>query len=227
MAPFICAGRSIAVSLVRNLVEREEVPANEILILVRGNHNGAFSRPIEEGLQRIGIPCSDPDVVNRMLAERSNRFVLEAFRLLVHRTDSLAWAALLALTPGIGDGLCNYVYERALANHIQFGAALLDAYQAGFPQAPRSAPRARALIQSMTEWLDAHAVPNEQPEEGWGHFIVENAGNGIVPAPTADFTELLHALDALSESDQGFDRYLSQITPMGRIAHWLKVPAFE
>jgi superfamily I DNA/RNA helicase len=53
-------------------------------------------------------------------------------------------------------------------------------------------------------------------EDGWGHFIVENAGNGIVPTPTADFTELLHALDELSESDQGFDRYLSQITPMGK-----------
>src|SRR5712692_5437931 len=51
--------------LVRNLVEREHVPANEILVLVRGNHNGAFSRPIEAHLQRFGIPCSDPDIVNR------------------------------------------------------------------------------------------------------------------------------------------------------------------
>jgi DNA helicase II / ATP-dependent DNA helicase PcrA len=203
-------------SLVRNLVEREEVPPNEILILVRGNHNAAFSGPIEECLQHFGIPCSDPDAVNRMLAERSNRFVLETFRLLVNRSDSLAWAALLVLTPGIGDSLCNYVYERALANHTQFGATLLSAYETGFPGGPRSAPRARALIQSVTEWLDAHVVPDEQPEDGWGHFIVENAGNGIVPAPTADFTELLYALDALSESNQGFDRYLSQITPMGK-----------
>lgn len=203
-------------SLVRHLVEDEDVPAKEVLILLRGNHNGAFSRPIEARLQEFGIPCSDPDVVNRILADKANRFVLEIFRLLVHRHDSLAWASLLQLTSGIGETFVDYIYERARANHIHFGAALIGAYEADFPDAPRSAPRARSLIGAVTGWLDAHALPDEQPDEGWGHYIIENAGNGIAPATTAAFTELLYALDDLSESNQGFDRYLSQITPMGK-----------
>ncbi len=203
-------------SLVRHLVEDEGVPAKEILILLRGNHNGAFSRPIEAHLQEFEIPCSDPDVVNRILADEANRFVLEIFRLMVHRQDSLAWDSLLQLTSGIGETFFDYIYERARENHVQFGVALIDAYEANFPDAPRSAPKARTLMEAVTGWLDAHILPDEQPEEGWGHYIVENAGNGIVPATTEAFTELLYALDGLSESDQGSDRYLSQITPMGK-----------
>jgi DNA helicase-2/ATP-dependent DNA helicase PcrA len=203
-------------SIVRNLVEREHVPANEILILLRGNHNGAFSRPIETLLEGFGIPCSDPDVVNRILAEQNNRFVLEIFRLIVHQHDSLAWASLLLLTPGIGDTFSSYIYDRARTNHTQFGPALIAAYDAGFPDAPRSAIKARELVQSVSAWLDAHGVPEEQPEEGWGHYIAANSGNGIVPALTAEFAELLYALDGLSETEQRFDRYLSQIGPLGK-----------
>lgn len=202
--------------LVRNLVECEGIPANEILILLRGNHNGVFSRPIETLLEEFGIPCSDPDVVTRILAERNNRMVLEIFRLLVNRNDSLAWAGLLLLTPGIGETFATYVYERARANHIQFGSALLAANEIGFPNAPRSAKSASALIQAASAWLDAHPVPEEQPQEGWGHFIVANSAAGIVPAPTAEFIELLYALDDLSETEQGLDRYLSQIGPLGK-----------
>lgn len=203
-------------TLVRNLVEYEEVLANEILILFRGNHNGAFSRPIEGLLRESGIPCSDPDLVSRILAEPANRFVLEIFRLLVHRHDSLAWAGLLLLAPGIGGTFSSYVYERARANHTQFSPALIGANDAGFPDAPRSANKAHALIESVTAWLDAHPAPEEQPEEGWGHYIVANAGNGIVPAPTAEFVALLQSSDDLAETEQSFDRYLSQIAPLGK-----------
>jgi len=76
--------------------------------------------------------------------------------------------------------------------------------------------KATALIQSVNGWLDAHPMLDEQPEDGWGHFIVENTGDGIVPAPTAEFAELLFALDDLAETEQRFERYLSQITPLGK-----------
>jgi superfamily I DNA/RNA helicase len=45
---------------------------------------------------------------------------------------------------------------------------------------------------------------------------VGNAGNGIVPATTAEFAALLYALDAIAETEGRFDRYLSQITPLGK-----------
>ena len=84
--------------LVQHLVEDEALEPSDILILLRGDSRGHFSGPIKERLANLGIECSDPDLVNRLLAEPANRFVLECFRLVENRTDSISWASLLCLT---------------------------------------------------------------------------------------------------------------------------------
>jgi superfamily I DNA/RNA helicase len=65
-------------------------------------------------------------------------------------------------------------------------------------------------------WLKANPLPKEAPEGGWGHWMVEMAVGEVVPAPSAEFANLLRELDSLVELDQGFGRYLSQITPLGK-----------
>jgi DNA helicase-2/ATP-dependent DNA helicase PcrA len=203
--------------LVRHLIDDEEVHAEDILILLRGDHNGNFSRPIKAALDERGIQYSDPEVVERMLGEPANRRMLETFRLLVNPSDSLAWASLLCLTHGIGDTFLDYIYERARVARTQFGEALLQAYEQHFPGGPRgSAPRATALIREVNEWLEAHELPEETPENGWGHWMIEVAGGDVVPAPSAPFAELLQALDGLVELDEEFGRFLSQIGPLGK-----------
>ena len=99
---------------------------------------------------------------------------------------------------------------------IQFGQALFEAYDAHFPNGPRSSRKAGRLVQSVTAWLNAHPLPVEPPDGGWGHWMVGVAGDDPVPAPSADCTALLHALDDLVEAEQDFGRYLSQITPLAR-----------
>src|SRR5258708_20600807 len=54
------------------------------------------------------------------------------------------------------------------------------------------------------------------PEDGWGHWLVETAGDDVVLEPSAACAELLHALDGLVEEGQGLDRFMSQITPLGK-----------
>lgn len=211
----VAEARGIA-ALIRQLIQQDQVLAKDILVLVRGDHNGTFSRPIKEALGRLGIAYSDPDAVEQMLAEADNRRMLATLRLLVHERDSLAWASLLLLTAGIGQTFCDYVYDRARIAHVQFGEALFLAYEANFPDAPRSAAKVRTLIQTVTEWLAAHPVPAEKPDAGWGDWIVATAGGDVVPAPSATCIELLNALDDLTEERQGFDRFLSQITPLGK-----------
>jgi len=158
-------------TLVRQLIERDQVPAEEILVLLRGDYNGTFSGPIKRALDDLGITYSDPDAVERMLAEPDNRRMLATFRLLAHERDSLAWATLLLLTSGIGQTFCDYIYERARVAHVQFGEALFVAYEADFPDAPRSVARVRTLMQAITAWLGAHPLPDETPADGWGHWI--------------------------------------------------------
>jgi len=111
-----------------------------------------------------------------MLGEPPNRGMLAMFRLLVNPQDSLAWATLLSLAPGIGDTLTDYIYTRARDARVQFGVALLGANEQRFPNGPRSATTAKALIQSVRTWLDAHPLPEEPPENGWGHWMVDTAG---------------------------------------------------
>ena len=204
-------------SLARNLIEREGVEPEEILILLRGDYNHTFSNPIKQGLDRLRIRYSDPGIVERILGETSNRRMLEVLRLLVDRRDSLAWASLLRLTPGIGDSFFDYIYERARVARIQFGQALLNAYRENFAGGPRgSSTRAQELIHTVSAWLDGHAVPEETPEDGWGAWIVATAGGDIAPTATDELQDLLLALDDLIETDQGLGRYLGQIYPLGK-----------
>ena len=119
-------------ALIQSLNFRGVLP-EEILVLVRGDHNGAFSGPIKEALDVLGIPFSDPEAVERLLGEPANRRMLATFRLLVHRSDSLAWATLILLAPGIGQKFCDHIYERAREERIRFGEALIRGFGAGFP----------------------------------------------------------------------------------------------
>jgi len=211
----VAEARAIA-ALIRQLIDRDHIPAEEILVLVRGDHNGRFSQPIKQALDGQEIPYCDPEAVERLLTEPANRWALATFRLLENDRDSLAWASLLLLTPGIGQAFCDYIYERARIAHTQFGAALLTAYETNFPDAPHSAARVRILMQKVIAWLGAHPAPDEIPQEGWGHWIVATAGDDVVPAPSAGCVELLHALDGLIDEGSGFGRFLSQITPLGK-----------
>ena len=204
-------------TIVQRLVEAEGVRPSEILVLLRSDHNGLFSNPIRDRLARLGIPCSDPDVVDRLLAEPGNRRLIEVLRLLVNRQDSLAWAGLLELTPGIGTALHNYVYGLARQRLCRFGEALLDAFAHGFPNAPAgSARRAQKLIRDTLTWLDAHQLPEGEPEGGWGRWLIGAAGGDVAPAPSQELGELLLALEGVTEPDQELGRYLAQIGPLGK-----------
>ena len=204
-------------AIIDKLVNEEEIPPAEILVLLRSDHNGTFSNPIKARLAELSIPCSDPDAVERMLGESSNRRMLEIFRLLVNRDDSLAWASLLRLTSGIGETFFSYVYERARIGRIQFGQALLEAYEQDFPDGPAGSSRkARELIQSVSRWLDEHEVPESTPQGGWGNWIISTAGGDVVPGPSDKLAELLRALDQLGEAEQELGRYLGQVTPLGK-----------
>ncbi len=204
--------------LIQKLVENWDVPPSEILVLLRGDHNGMFSKPIKEEMERLGIGYSDPDVVARLLATPQNRQMLEVFRLLVHGEDSIAWASLLCLTQGVGDAFLDYIYERARTERITFGRALLDAYGERFADGPkRSSEQARAMMACAIEWIKMHPVPESDVLRfGWGHWIIETAGGPIVPSPSEGLAEMLVSLDGLIEAGQGLDRYLGQIAPLGK-----------
>ena len=155
-------------------------------------------------------------MVKQALADSDNRRSLEVLRLVVRQDDPLAWAALCELTPGVGATFVDYVYATAAQTRRGFGSTLLDLHRDGFPNGPASSRRMVPVITEVLAWLNAHPPPEEQPDEGWGTWMVNLAGDSIVPSFTPELAEILIALDELSESGStALGRYLNQVQPLG------------
>jgi len=202
--------------LAERLIKSERLSPSDVLILLRTDHNGVFSKPIKEHLEDRGVEVADPDRVARVLEQPDNRKLLEMLRLLVNQEDSIAWAALLSLTDGIGDKLLEHLYEVARSARITFGAAVLRHQEKEFEGGPKvSSRKAAALVRSVRGWLDGLDVPEDAPADGWGSWILAQAG-GVAPAPDPEFRELLEAIDDVVEQEQDLLRYLAQIEPVAR-----------
>jgi DNA helicase-2/ATP-dependent DNA helicase PcrA len=203
--------------LAKQLIDHDELTPQDILILLRGDYNGQFSAPIKNALAERDIPYSDPDALKLLLADATNRRVLESMRLAAGPEDSIAWASLLHLEDGVSASFIDGVYDEARSNGTLFSRALFTLRNAGFPDLPSpSANKAETLITNMTAWLDSLEVPPQTPEGGWGHWIVESSGELVVPTPSDELIELLAELDALVDTSQDLGRFLGQITPLGK-----------
>lgn len=210
----VTEARGVA-DLLQHLVHDEGLAPSDIVVLFRGDHNGSFSNPIKAELAKMDIAVDDPAVVNEVLNDPANRAVLLILRLLTNRDDSLAWAGLIQLESGIGKAFTKSIYDRAIAERLTFAAALVEAYEEGFPGAPAaSAKRAKALVARTVAWLDRQVVPEELSDSRWGAWIVETKDPG---APISGrLAELLVGVDEVIEPGASLGRYLGQIQPLAR-----------
>lgn len=201
------------VRLVRWLTDTRRVPASEILILTRSDHNGTFSRPIRDQLQGMGIPVADPGRVGRLLAESENRKFMAVLRLAANPNDSLAWWTLISLTAGLGDGFVDSLYERARANGTTFAAALRAASAEGFGGGTQGSLAGRLWASTSAALA---AVQLGHAEGGrWGERIVRESEAGRLSPCAADLRDLLLKLDDLVEEDVDLTRFLSSMQPLG------------
>jgi DNA helicase-2/ATP-dependent DNA helicase PcrA len=202
-------------NLVRGLIQGEQIPRSQILVLLRGDFHRQFSKLIREQLTACGVPSFDPAEIDELLEDNRNRRMLEVLRLVGDPEDSIAWASLLKLTPGIGDRFADYIYTRAREGRLSFGRALLQALDANFPGGnPATGRRAKALMEALQSWLDKHQAP-EEAEQSWGQWIIEVTGGDLVPAPTDALAALLLKLDTIAEERQDLSRYIGLIGPLG------------
>ena len=204
-------------ALIEWLIDHEEVAPAEILVLVRGDHNGTFSTPIRDALQDRGIECYNADFVVELLNEEANRRFVEIARLLVRRDDSLAWASLFDLAPGIGSKFFDYVYGHALANRQSFSDALFALREAGYPKAPSgSGKKAEELVNAVVAFLNEHSVPATTPDSGWVPWVLAMSGNAVFPQPSPPLVEVMGEVILLLEPDCSFAKFLSMIEPLGK-----------
>lgn len=202
--------------IAKKLIEEGRVPASEILILLRTDYHGQFSKKIKEALEREEIPFSDPSTVDELMESPRTRAIVSKLRLLMNREDSLAWATLLYLTRGIGDAFVDYIYDHARDRRITFATALLQLRANSFENGPQgSARRAHALIDETLAWLDATVVPDVTPDGGWAAWIIELFRE--TPSPiSAELSEILTSVEERIEPTDDLGRHLSQVWPFAK-----------
>ena len=183
---------------------------------MRTVNNGTFSQPIRDELKKRDIESSDPNFVIRVLAEDGNRKPLELLRLLVNDRDSISWARVLNLTPGVGNAFFEYVYDRAKKDGKTFSDELLVAYKEGFREAPPSAPKVKMAMGGILNWLEDTEIPEDHPGDGWGQWIIERSGKGVLPELSDEIHNLLLNLDGFIEEKQPLPRFLAQFEPLGK-----------
>lgn len=202
--------------LIQGLIENEKLDPSDVLVLLRSDYHGAFSRPIKEALENLGISYSDPEIITEMLAGKANRQLLATLKILVNRSDSLAWATLLKLCRGVGSRFFEYIYDLTRSSRQQFGEALLDKNEKGFPDGPSgSTKRAMEVTSRILAEIDRTSLPEEE-STAWGQWIAEQVANGALPAPTDSLQELFFTMDEMIETDHGLGHYLGQIEPLAK-----------
>lgn len=204
--------------IVENLINREGIAVENILILLRGDYQRAWSAPIKRALDARAIAYADPESVTEILKNRANRRALALLRILLDREDSLAWATLFELQDGIGDAFNDSIYDAARDQpSATFGHTVLSLHAENFPGASKlSARRASALVTAVLQWLERHTVPEEIPEEGWTAWLVAELTTPGLFEPDDDFTTLLVEVEELMEPEIDLSRYLNQVAPMAK-----------
>jgi DNA helicase-2/ATP-dependent DNA helicase PcrA len=211
-ASHLAEAKGIA-KIAKRLIDEKEVPASEILILLRSDHKGMFSKPIKEELAHLEIPYSDPNDVKKLLSEHKNRQAMSIMRLVVNREDSLAWASIFYLAPGIGDTFFDYVYKLAKETRTTFGKALLKASGDDFPALSTGLKRkAQTVMKTTLSTIDKIQPPDSTPEGGWGKFIADIFGAEI----NDGLRDLLGEIDERVEKDIALDRFLGQVSPIAK-----------
>ena len=109
------------------LVSDHGCTLGDILILLRNDHNGAYSQPICEALLNHDIPVSPES--NNPIDLDDGRRLKSILHLIVNPNDSLSIRTWLQLAEGIGGKAINALYENAQKHNCRFAEAAQSVQQ--------------------------------------------------------------------------------------------------
>lgn len=112
-------------SLCRYLIDEEKYKPDDILILIRSDSRGAFSKPLAEQMQAAGVQFNLNVGAPSPLDSSAGRVLLSMIRLAVDDMDSLAWRTLLQVRKnGIGSKAIGEIVAQAEQTGETFAQAL-------------------------------------------------------------------------------------------------------
>lgn len=147
------------------------VELHEILVLLRSDRNGTFSSLIDAEMRKLSIAArvraGDPTLLN----DPPGRLYLGHLRLLLDRTDDLAWRAIIEM-PGnrLGDGAIAALDVIGEADDISFGEAITTV-AANPTRVPRFGTLIAAESANVVARLDAITAAAPSTVEEWIHAV--------------------------------------------------------
>ena len=107
--------------LCQNLIQREHLNPEDILILLRIDTQRAFSRELERAFSALNVPLAVDPSSHSPLDEGDGRKVLAFLKIINDPEDHLAWKTLISLRHnGIGEKGLNDLYQLARNRGDQF-----------------------------------------------------------------------------------------------------------
>jgi DNA helicase-2/ATP-dependent DNA helicase PcrA len=142
-------------ALCSHLMNFHDLDPDNILILLRSDHNGTFSYLIRQRLEEAGIPVSTATETAKPLDQNYGRIFLAFMRLAVSREDSLAWRTLFRLwCNGIGPSAINALYDLARSRGTSFAQTVLAAHNDTSILPSNHQSRLSIAIQSVLDRLE-------------------------------------------------------------------------
>ena len=115
--------------LCTHLMTRHGLKPDDILVLLRADRNGKFSRPIREKLERAGIAVAATTNTTKPLDKKAGRAFLAFLRIAVRHEDNLAWRSLLQVwCQGVGPKAIGAVYDLARSRGENFAQTVIAAH---------------------------------------------------------------------------------------------------
>lgn len=190
------------------------VPLGEIAVLVRSQVD-TWAKLLKPELSKRNIDAVSTDWIDSVFQAAEVRKGLARLHLVVDRTDSLAWWALLRLERGISQEFRDYIYDTASHGQAKFGETLLRLYP-DFPGAPTnySAVRASRLVNQLLEDI-SQINPNEAEldDTGWARWVIDRIGREHL---SDDAIQLFEETGKLIPPKHGLGYFLGQLEPIAQ-----------
>jgi len=187
----------------------------DMVILLRGDHDRMWSKPLREVLTRAGIPSTDVEAATAPLMTSNARRLLSAARLHVTSADGLAWWTHLSQTHGISDDYLSAVADEALASGETFVTRVRRCPQ-NPPERATTASQHQATkaIRAVEELITRfEQEPLEAPTDGWAAWLLRLATSLSIPV-AEDLAKLVDEVAKVVPPDEDLTFYLNQLEPL-------------
>ena len=105
-------------------LNKKEIDYNEIIILLRSDNHGAFSRVLIEKLKNKNIPINQSGNIYELFDSNEGRYLVAILKLLKNKNNDIALRTILQCTGGIGVKSLESLYVLAKEKNIRYNVLI-------------------------------------------------------------------------------------------------------